>query len=683
MNCLARWYCCVAFAASCTLPVAFAQAADGTWCPSPDVCTSDYNTAANWDPNTQVPDDTAFFGTSLTTSLTFSAITTVGGWTFLAGADDYDFSLDRRLVFNDAGISVVGGSATIDTIAGGDLRFINSSTAGSAIINNAESVTFNGDSTAGNATINNSNDLTFNNDSSAGSATINNLAGGVGNFSFNGNSTAGSATITNADFMNFESNSDAGSATIFNSSFLNFNGGSSAENANITNQVGGALAFLGLSTAGNANITNQAVLSFNLASTAGNASIINNNSLTFGTNATAGNASIVTNSSGVTDFSASAGPGNNGVLTAGSIAGAGRYYLGPNELGVGGNNLSTEVGGVISDCGATGSQCSFSGSTGGSLVKTGTGTLTLSGANTYTGGTTISGGTVQIGNGGTTGSIVGNVTNNSALVFNRSDDFGFAGAISGGGTLTQAGSGELTLSGVSSYSGSTFVNAGTLAVNGSIANSTVTVNGGALGGTGTVGSTTIMSGGTFAPGNSIGTLNVAGNVTFNSGSTYQVEVDAAGNSDLINASGTATLNGGTVEVLAQSGTYDGITTYTILTAGAGVNGTFNGVTSNLAFLTPSLTYDPNNVYLILTRNNVSFTGIANTPNQRAVAGALNDFSLDNALYLAVLNQTAAGARQAFDALSGEIHASVGGALLDEGRHVRDAVMGRLVQASYG
>jgi len=61
---------------------------------------------------------------------------------------------------------------------------------------------------------------------------------------------------------------------------------------------------------------------------------------------------------------------------------------------------------------------------------------------------------------------------------------------------------------------------------------------------------------------------------------------------------------------------------------------------------------------------------------------LDRFPTDNPLFLAVLNQTAAGARQAFDALSGEIHATVAGTLSDDSRYVREAVLGRLMQASH-
>ena len=96
------------------------------------------------------------------------------------------------------------------------------------------------------------------------------------------------------------------------------------------------------------------------------------------------------------------------------------------------------------------------------LEKTGLGTLILAGDNTYSGGTLISNGTLQVGNGGTSGSIAGDVSNQGQLIFNRSDDFSFTGTISGTGALIKNGSGTLVLSGNNSYSGGTEIAAGSL-----------------------------------------------------------------------------------------------------------------------------------------------------------------------------------------------------------------------------
>ncbi|WP_411883674.1 autotransporter domain-containing protein [Polaromonas sp. YR568] len=235
-----------------------------------------------------------------------------------------------------------------------------------------------------------------------------------------------------------------------------------------------------------------------------------------------------------------------------------------------------------------------------------------------------------------------------------------SGVISGTGGLTKAGAGTLVLSGANTYSGGTAVNAGTLAVNGSLAGG-VTVNaGGTLGGTGAInGAVNAASGGVLAPGNSIGTLTVSGNVTFAPGSIYRVEVDAAGNADRINvtgAPGTAVINGGTVDVQAGAGNYQASTQYTILNARGGVTGRFAAATSNLAFLTPSLAYDANNVFLLLRRNDLGFADAAGTPNQRSAAGALQAGSGSVGDMVAVTNAitglSVPQAQAAFDAIGG-------------------------------
>jgi autotransporter-associated beta strand protein len=157
--------------------------------------------------------------------------------------------------------------------------------------------------------------------------------------------------------------------------------------------------------------------------------------------------------------------------TIGSLSGTGAVLNNGATavaLTVGNDNASTTFSGVLEN--GTGAL---------QLTKTGTGTLTLTGANTSTGGTSISAGTLQLGNGGTTGSITGNVTDNGTLAFDRSNTVTFAGAVSGTGSVTQIGTGTTILSGTNTYSGGTTISAGTLQAGSGTAlsqNSAFTVN---------------------------------------------------------------------------------------------------------------------------------------------------------------------------------------------------------------
>ena len=262
--------------------------------------------------------------------------------------------------------------------------------------------------------------------------------------------------------------------------------------------------------------------------------------------------------------------------------------------------------------------------------------------------------------------------------------------ISGHGGLTKQGIGTLVLTGNNTYAGPTLVNQGWLAVNGSVTSAVSVQNGGIVGGSGTVGSLTARQGGTVAPGNSIGTLNVAGNVSFEPGSHYAVEVGPNGQSDRIQSGGSATIGGGEVAVtlensanlLAQSEVRSLLgQKYTILSAQQGVSGQFDAVALNYLFLGTGLSYQPTGVTLSVGRNGTSFASVAQTPNERAVAAAADALAAGNPVYESLLGSGTAGeARQAFRQLSGQIHADIASALVNDSRYLREALNGRLRQA---
>ncbi|MCA1298110.1 autotransporter domain-containing protein [Stappia indica] len=336
----------------------------------------------------------------------------------------------------------------------------------------------------------------------------------------------------------------------------------------------------------------------------------------------------------------------------------------------------------------------------------GTGTLEL-GTSSGSSGTLVFGaqeGAAPVGAGTLLAGTVAFGPGDGSIVFNHTDAaYDFAADVTGDGTLTFrnggtqltgdysgfTGSAEIYRTGAvqlqSNFTGDVGLHSGVVYTLDTTLAGSFTVNDGALlQGTGTIGGLSLVSGGTLAPGNSIGTINVAGDLSFGPGSIYAVEVDGTGGSDLTAATGRIDLTGGTVNVSLLAGTTPPLapsTSYTILTGTGGVFGSFDSVTESFAFLDAALVYQSNAVVLELTRSGTSFASQARTVNQFAVATSLDDPATSTTLFGALIGLDAPSARAAYDSLSGEIHASLPALFVSDSARLRDAV-GTRIEASF-
>jgi autotransporter-associated beta strand protein len=483
--------------------------------------------------------------------------------------------------------------------------------------------------------------------------------GGSGGVGGSGAVVTGAGSSSNSSLLTGGAGGDGGKAGLIGNGGT---GGSGGMGASFT-ASGATFTTTGTITGGNGGNGGTASLAFGNGGNGGaggagiagtNLTIVNNGgaSITGGAGGAGGTA-------GLFGSHGNSGNGGAGISGAGlSITNQGTIAGGSGGAGqanaitfTGGANTLTLLQGsnLIGNIGVTGSldfsQNTFAVLTNvitgtGSVSKSGSDTLSLFGASTYTGGTTVNAGTLKLDggslaatgaltvNGGTfdlngsnqtVGSLGGGGTvslGSGTLTVDGSASSTFAGAITGGGGVIKQGSGTLTLGGANTYTGDTVINGGVLALNGSLTGNTVVNAGGTLLGTGTAGATTVNSGGTLGVG-SLGTLTV-GSLIQNGGSTFQVTANSSAAS-LVTVTGAATVNGGTVNVLAPSGISAPNTSYTILNA-ATLTGTFAGVTTASPFLKPSLTYNGGIVTLNLA---VSFQNGAQTGNAGAVAAALD------------------------------------------------------------
>jgi outer membrane autotransporter protein len=539
----------------------------------------------------------------------------------------------------------------------------------------------------GNLTINNSGSITSNGLFSirANTGAINLTNSGQVTAPFQGVFTDGPVTVDNTGTI---TSAGVGFATTIHGSVVDIT------NAGTIKSSGG----IGIaSTTGGSKVVNSGAISTPFGSPfasggpavmlAGQNNVVTNTasgSITGISNVFAGGTMTVDNAGTITGIPISGiAVGGGALLTltnSGMINGSGS--IGVNAEGtLIGQNSGTILGltGVIAGANSNFTNSgTITGTVGAALAFTsGSSTLKLTPTSVINGKViTAANSTLQLGGAGTGSFDAGNISKLSG-----------AAQYQGFGLFEKVDSSTWTLTGSNNLALAWTAKAGVLMVTGALPNSPFTVNSGAtLGGAGTTGAVTVNAGGALSPGSSIGTITIAGNLTFVGPGTFLVEVSPAA-ADHANVSGTATLSG-TVQISATAGPYRPLR-YTILTA-ANISGTFGSLQVSgdfgSAVKNPHLEYDGGNVFFVLDPNAISPLLAGGTRNQRSVAGAI-DTALaagsQSAPLLALFNLTAAQLPGALDQLSGEVHASTAGVLVDESLYPRSAVLGRLRQASYG
>lgn len=378
-------------------------------------------------------------------------------------------------------------------------------------------------------------------------------AGSTGILNINGTSTA---TFGGTIAVGWGNNS-SGTATIdggtLNTNVLQIGAKNSAvtdlSNGTVTVSNNGKInsegdLIIGQGGAGSGKLILNSGAAVTVASTTERWLIINNNDASAG-ELTINGGSLTLNANTDIRFSTQSTSSGTNILNlnSGTITGGVSSVLDlKNSTNVNANNTVNLNGGTL-----TISQITSSSNTGTRTLNLNGGTIKATVDGTLV--TANAASRVNVRNGGATIDSNGfNITVAQAL---EHSNVGGDNATDGG--LTKSGTGILTLTAASTYTGATVVSAGTLLVNGSLGNTAVTVQSGAtLGGTGgTIGtgsaSVSVSSGGTLAPGSSIGALAVNGSVTV--GGTYAFEYDGGTvNGDVLDVNGTLTLNNATLSL---------------------------------------------------------------------------------------------------------------------------------------
>jgi len=309
------------------------------------------------------------------------------------------------------------------------------------------------------------------------------------------------------------------------------------------------------------------------------------------------------------------GPGGFGGIFGGG-GGASRENGGNGGFGAGGGAGSIGGTDIYGIGGAGGSATSAPAGGGGGSGLGGAIFIQKGAALILTDGVSFSGNSTTAGVGGTAagagsggnGSSLGEdifIQSGGAVTFQINDALtlsnpiagaGFLSEVTGPGVLT-SGTGIVSLNGVNTYLGGTLIQSGTLNLNGSVNGDVNIETGGTLSGNATINGN-IYNNGTISPGNSIGEIFTTDLYLYPT-SVYDVEINSAGNSDVIIASGFAQVDGAIVvspDVNSDDLNFTTPHTYTIISTGTGVTGEFSSLTSSVPSLM-SLIYNPLTVQL--------------------------------------------------------------------------------------
>ncbi|MFI8482299.1 autotransporter domain-containing protein [Pseudomonas sp. NPDC078700] len=197
------------------------------------------------------------------------------------------------------------------------------------------------------------------------------------------------------------------------------------------------------------------------------------------------------------------------------------------------------------------------------------------------------------------------------------------------------------------------------------------INQGQIGGT-----LNVRSGATYSGAGQLQNLNLE------AGSTLGFAITADGRHNPVEVNGSAQVEGAKLDIRAGSGDYPKLSNYTLINAKDGVTGQFASVSSNFAFLTPTLAYNANSVELELQRNDVAFSDLAQGGNAANAAQRITANS-NPALYNALLSSDSNGASAGLEQLSGASNASAANATLAGSSQVGSAMLGAMQQLGGG